>query len=61
MNILQHYSALSNKLARMFHYAIFLLFKKPLYIISYNSNGNRFVCKGLMSKCLIKVNGGVIK
>lgn len=41
----------------MFHYAIFLLLKKPLYLISYNSNGNRFVCKGLMSKCSINING----
>lgn len=57
MNILYYYYALSSKLVRIFHYFIFLLFKKPLYLISYNSNGNRFVCKGLMSKCLIKVTG----
>lgn len=57
MNILHYYYALSDRLVRKFHYAIFLLFKKPLYLISYNSNGNRFICKGLMSKCSIKVNG----
>lgn len=58
MNFLHYFDALSTRLGRYFHYALFLLVKKPLYLLSYNSNGNKFVCHGLMSRCSVKVNGG---
>lgn len=42
MNI-QHYYVLSNKLARMHYYMIFLLFKKTFYPTNYNGNENCFI------------------
>lgn len=58
MNFLHYLDALSMRLGKYFHYAVFLLFKKPLYLLSYNTHGNKFVCHGLMSRCSIKVTGG---
>lgn len=58
MNFLHYLDALSMRLGKYFHYAVFLLFKKPLYLLSYNTHGNKFVCHGLMSRCSIKVIGG---
>ncbi len=58
MNFLHYLNALSARLGKYFHYAVFLLFKKPLYLLSYNTHGNKFVCHGLMSRCSIKVIGG---
>lgn len=57
MNFLHYIDALSTRLGKYFHYALFLLVKKPLYLLSYNSNGNKFVCHGLMSRCSLKING----
>lgn len=58
MNFIYYIDSLSAKLSKCFHYALFLLVKKPLYLLSYNSNGNKFVCHGLMRKCSLKINGG---
>lgn len=58
MNFLHYIDALSKRLGKCFHYALFLLVKKPLYLLSYNSNGNKFICHGLMSHCSVKVKGG---
>lgn len=57
MNILQIINNIITRINRIFHIAIFLFMKKPLYMISYNSNGNKFICKGLMTKCSVKMKG----
>ena len=58
MNFLHYIDVLSTRLGKYFHYGFFLLVKKPLYLLNYNSNGNKFVCHGLMRHCSVKVYGG---
>lgn len=57
MNILLFINKITHKIQQIFHILFFLLIKKPLYILSYNSNGNNFVCKGLMMNSSLKMSG----
>ncbi len=58
MNFLRITDGIATRISKAFHIAVFLLIKKSLYTLSYNSNGNRFVCKGIMTRCSVKVFGG---
>lgn len=57
MNILLFINKTTHKIQQIFHILFFLFIKKPLYILSYNSNGNHFVCKGLIINSSLKVSG----
>lgn len=48
MNFLYFINNNLKKIKNKFYIIFFLLIKKPLYIINYNSNGNSFICKGLL-------------
>lgn len=39
------------------HKVIFHVFKKPFYRMSYNTNGNRFHCKGVLTRCKLQLGG----
>ena len=45
LNFLHYINVLTEKLLRWIHYAVFLFLKKTFYLLSYNTAGNRFVCK----------------
>jgi acetyltransferase-like isoleucine patch superfamily enzyme len=57
MNFLYFINNNLKKIKNKFYIIFFLLIKKPLYIINYNSNGNSFICKGLLINSSINVNG----
>ena len=48
MNFLYFINNNLKKIKNKFYIIFFLLIKKPLYIINYNSNGNSFIYKGLL-------------
>jgi len=41
-----------------FYYVAYYCIQLPMWRLSYNSHGNVFDCKGKITKCSIKLNGG---
>lgn len=57
MNIIKYYHAIAFRFARIFQHLYFFLLQKPLYQISYNSGGNRFLCHGVLINSSIDLLG----
>ena len=56
MNFLHLSQRVSDKLVYLFRLICFYV-KKPFYVLSYNSNGNRFVCDGVFLNSCISLSG----
>lgn len=57
MNFLHLQEKIFKKISYYFHAAIFYIIKKPLYILNFNTNGNKFQCKGVLIKSTINLQG----
>lgn len=57
MNFIYFFNKITKKCNKILHIIFFFLIKKPLYTLSYNNNGNRFVCKGFIIKSSLIING----
>lgn len=56
MNFLHLSQRVSDKLVYLFRLICFYV-KKPFYVLSYNNNGNRFVCDGVFLNSCISLSG----
>lgn len=56
MNIIHLYHGILRRAIRSSQYLWFLV-KKPIYLLSYNCGGNRFICKGIMLNCTLDISG----
>ena len=56
MNFLHLSSRILNKLVYLFRLFCFYI-KKPFYVMSYNCNGNKFVCKGVLLNSSVSLSG----
>ncbi len=57
MNIVNLGVGLLKKIKKAFRLAYFLVVQKPLYWFSFNSNGNRFSCKGRLFNTSVILKG----
>ena len=57
MNIVSSCVELSKKIRKVFQLIYFILLKKPLYFISFNSNGNKFLCDGRLFNSSVMMQG----
>lgn len=46
-----------NKIKTISYYIRYKLFQKPLWKFRYNRNGNKFICKGKLINCSLKIQG----
>ena len=49
MNIIKLHHAITCRLVGLLRRMYFYLFQKPIYLISYNCGGNKFVCHGILN------------
>ena len=56
MNFLHFSSRILKKFVYLFRLICFYI-KKPFYILSYNCNGNKFVCKGVLLNSSVSLSG----
>ena len=58
MNIIKIHTAIVRRLTGILQRLYFHLLQKPLYQLSYNSGGNRFICHGVLINSSIRLTGG---
>lgn len=58
MNPALLYYRLVNVVKTIFWFTIFQVIQKPLWLLSYNKNGNHFKCQGRLYNCKIVITGG---
>lgn len=56
MNFIDFICRIKNRLVKAY-YLLFFILKKPLYLLSYNTNGNQFKCDGYLLKSHVKMSG----
>ena len=57
MNFIPHVRLLQNRISKALSRLFWICIKNPLYNLSYNSNGNKFICKGVLTKSSIIIKG----
>ena len=57
MNFLYLQEKVCKKISYYFHATFFYIIKKPLYQLNFNTNGNKFRCKGILMKSTINMQG----
>lgn len=57
MNFLHVQKKVYKKIDYYFHLIIFHLIMKPLYTLNFNTSGNNFLCKGILIKSSVDIQG----